>query len=139
MTDWKDVAGIASMIGLPPAVLQRATQRFSALLGEDMEPLMNLEDPSLQFMEGILEWTSTRNDLTSLEHDESRPRLKLTSRAAFIEKSAISSPTKRPGSALLSRKDSAKKDQPLFCPFKDRKSTRLNSSHSGESRMPSSA
>ena len=26
-----------------------------------------------------------------------------------------------------------------FCPFQDRKSTRLNSSHSGETRMPSSA
>ena len=28
---------------------------------------------------------------------------------------------------------------PAFCDLQDRKSTRLNSSHSGESRMPSSA
>ncbi|KAL4966251.1 uncharacterized protein BDV14DRAFT_46496 [Aspergillus stella-maris] len=118
LTDWRDVAGVASLIGLPPAVLQRATQRFSALLGEDMEPPMNLEDPGPQFMEGMLDWTSTRNNLTSLERDESRPRSNFASRPASLEKGATSSPTKRPGNALLSRKDNIKKDQPLFCPFK---------------------
>ncbi|KAL4954751.1 hypothetical protein BDW69DRAFT_162571 [Aspergillus filifer] len=118
LTDWRDVAGVASMIGLPPAVLQRATQRFSAVLGEDMEPPMNLEDPARQFMEGMLDWTSTRNDLTSLERDESLPRSKLASRAASAEKGAASPAAKFSGNALPSRNGSIKKDHPLFCPFK---------------------
>ncbi|KAL4941156.1 hypothetical protein BDV06DRAFT_7208 [Aspergillus oleicola] len=122
LTDWRAVAGVASMVGLSPAVLQRAIQRFSALIGENMELPIRPEEPRRRFMEGILNWTSTQNHLASLERNESLPRSALASRAACIEKGATSPATGAASKAanyeLPSRKNSPKKDQPLFCPFK---------------------
>ncbi|KAL4929977.1 uncharacterized protein BDV17DRAFT_52510 [Aspergillus undulatus] len=90
LTDWKDVVGVASMVGVPPAVLQRATQRFSALVGEDMEFPTIPEDHGPQFMESVLEWTYTQNKLAALARPE----------------------------VLPSRDDSVKKERKLVCPFK---------------------
>ncbi|KAL4913423.1 hypothetical protein BDW62DRAFT_214219 [Aspergillus aurantiobrunneus] len=67
LTNWRDVVGIASMIGLPPVVLRRATQRFATLVGEEMEFPTISENPGRHFMESILEWTSTQNDLATLK------------------------------------------------------------------------
>ncbi|KAL4787395.1 hypothetical protein BJX76DRAFT_345656 [Aspergillus varians] len=51
LTDWREVAGVGSMVGISPVVLQRATERFSALVSEDAGFPSKSEGPSRQFME----------------------------------------------------------------------------------------
>ncbi|CBF75293.1 hypothetical protein AN3828.2 [Aspergillus nidulans FGSC A4] len=63
LTDWRDVAGVASIIGLPSAVLQRATQRFSALVGEDMEIPSFFRNPTRDYMDDAFEWASEKVEM----------------------------------------------------------------------------
>jgi hypothetical protein len=127
LTDWKDVAGIASMIELPPAVLRRAVRRFSALVGENMEFPMIPENPGPQFMESVLEWTSTQGGLAVLEQDEPHGHSALSShlppRRDISTKQRSTSPAGRTALKSASKASSprdrgAKSEQNLVCPFK---------------------
>ncbi|BCS24120.1 uncharacterized protein APUU_40564A [Aspergillus puulaauensis] len=129
LTDWKDVAGIASMIGLPPAVLRRAARRFSALVGEDMEfpfPVIP-DDPGPQFMESVLEWTYTQGGLVALGQDEPlaypAPTSHLPPHRETSTRKRSTSPAgktalKSADKASFSRDNGAKREQDLVCPFK---------------------
>lgn len=112
LTNWTDVAGIAAMIGLPAAVLRRATERFSALMGEDPDHTIVPEDPGRQFMETMLDLDSSKDDMEGDEPPHSTP----ASRPPSIEKRPTS-PADRIGQAASSRTESAK-TQSLVCPFK---------------------
>lgn len=127
LTDWKDVAGIASMIGLPPSVLRRAARRFSALVGEDMEFPMIPEDHGPQFMESVLQWTSTQGGLAVLEQEGPRahsvPTNHLPPHRDVSTRKRSTSPAgrtalKSASKATFSRDNGAKRVQTLVCPFK---------------------
>ncbi|KAL4998793.1 RNA polymerase I-specific transcription initiation factor-domain-containing protein [Aspergillus recurvatus] len=116
LTDWRDVAGVASMIGLPPVVLQRATQRFSALLGEDMEFPSFFQNPTRDSIDDAFEWTSTKIEM---ELYESPPCSALASRATSTGKRSTSpADLKSTEGTLPSRDNSIKSDYSLVCPFK---------------------
>ncbi|KAL4910933.1 RNA polymerase I-specific transcription initiation factor-domain-containing protein [Aspergillus multicolor] len=117
LTDWRDVAGVASMVGLPPAVLRRATERFSALVGEDEELPMFYEQA---VMDDMFDWTSTKDDM---DLDESPPRSALASRATSIGKRSASpagkTVLKATDRTLSTRDNSTKREHVLVCPFKN--------------------
>ncbi|KAL4986080.1 hypothetical protein BDW68DRAFT_163902 [Aspergillus falconensis] len=116
LTDWRDVAGVASLIGLPPVVLRRATQRFSALVGEDMEFPSFFQNPARDSMDDEFEWTSTN---IKTDFDESHSRSAFASRATSTGRRSTSpADLKSTEGALPSGDKSIKSDYSLICPFK---------------------
>lgn len=117
LTDWRDVAGVASMIGLPSAVLRRATQRFSALVGEDMEFPSFFRNPTRDYMDDAFEWASEK---VEMRLNDSPPLSAAASRATSTGKRSTSpaDPTPTEG-ALPSRDNSSQRFQSLVCPFKN--------------------
>ncbi|KAL3465516.1 hypothetical protein BJX64DRAFT_252570 [Aspergillus heterothallicus] len=67
LTDWKDVLGVASMVGLSPAVLRRAMDRFSALSNEDTTVTLIPDGSNEDFIEDVLRWASSQYTLTASE------------------------------------------------------------------------
>ncbi|RDW93893.1 uncharacterized protein DSM5745_01215 [Aspergillus mulundensis] len=120
LTDWRDVAGVASMVGLPPAVLRRATERFSALVGEDVEFPTFYGDHDQAVMDDMFDWTSTKDEM---DLDESPPRSALASRGTSIGKRSASPAgrvvVRANERALSSRDNSTKREHILVCPFKN--------------------
>ncbi|KAE8382987.1 RNA polymerase I-specific transcription initiation factor-domain-containing protein [Aspergillus bertholletiae] len=91
LRDWSEVLGIASMVGFPPAVVMRSSQRCAALFGEDMEFRVLEEDASKEVQDG----DSSAYAYTEIEPEEpeaslpppSSPRIKPSiSRAASERK-----------------------------------------------------
>ncbi|KAL4979689.1 RNA polymerase I-specific transcription initiation factor-domain-containing protein [Aspergillus desertorum] len=116
LTDWRDVAGVASMIGLPPVVLRRATERFSAIVGEDMEFPSFLQNPTLDSTNDASEWTSTKFEM---DLDESPSRSALASRANSTRNRSNSPPDLNSAEGTLPSWDnSTKRNYSLICPFK---------------------
>ncbi|KAL6237390.1 hypothetical protein BDW75DRAFT_204039 [Aspergillus navahoensis] len=116
LTDWRDVAGVSSMIGLPPVVLLRATQRFSALVGEDIEFPLFFQNPTRDSMDDAFEWTSTKAGMGLVE---SPPSSTLAGRATFAGKRSTSTvDLESTRGALRSLDNSIKSDYSLVCPFK---------------------
>ncbi|KAL4740678.1 RNA polymerase I-specific transcription initiation factor-domain-containing protein [Aspergillus similis] len=117
LTDWRDVAGVASMIGLPSIVLRRATQRFSALVGEDMEFPSLFKNPTRDYMVDAFEWTSKEAEMTL---DESPPLSAPASRATSTGKRSTSpADLKSTEGALPSGDNSTQSIHSLVCPFKN--------------------
>ncbi|KAL4810992.1 RNA polymerase I-specific transcription initiation factor-domain-containing protein [Aspergillus unguis] len=117
LTDWRDVAGVASMIGLPPVVLQRATERFSALVNEDT---------NIPFVTGFQSQPLNKSTVKpNLENDDMEPDG--APRAAFVSRHApVVERSLPPGERAvvsadrpsLSRNSSMQDDSVLVCPFK---------------------
>ncbi|KAI9374999.1 hypothetical protein BJX61DRAFT_218042 [Aspergillus egyptiacus] len=126
LTDWKDVVGIASMICLPPAVIQRAIQRFSALFGEDKEPPEVPQYPDQEFMTSVLQWISTGASTADLDNDESIPRSFASPLPSYLGASTRKRSTSQANKANLgaadkapsSKDNSTQRESPLVCPFK---------------------
>ncbi|KAL4765976.1 uncharacterized protein BDW70DRAFT_167662 [Aspergillus foveolatus] len=117
LTDWRDVAGVASMIGLPSVVLRRATQRFSALVGEDMEFPSFLRNPTRDYMDDAFEWASKK---VQMRLDDSPPLSAPASRSTSTGKRSTSPADPKPTEgALPSRDNSSQRIQSLVCPFKN--------------------
>ncbi|KAL2823656.1 RNA polymerase I-specific transcription initiation factor-domain-containing protein [Aspergillus cavernicola] len=127
LTDWKDVVGIASMVDLPPAVLRRATQRLSSLLGEDIMCPTFFEERDRQSMKDVLKLQYPENSRAGVEREKPTPRSGLTSqlppsRTTFTRKHPTSAADrigiKAADKAPPSRENSTHKGGNLFCPFK---------------------
>ncbi|KAL4754194.1 hypothetical protein BDW72DRAFT_166935 [Aspergillus terricola var. indicus] len=117
LTDWRDVAGVASMIGLPSVVLRRATQRFSALVGEDMEFPLFFQNPTRDYRDDAFEWTSKEVEMGL---NESPPLLAPASRATSTGKRSTSpADLKSTEGALPSRDNSTQSIHSLVCPFEN--------------------
>ncbi|KAL4820552.1 RNA polymerase I-specific transcription initiation factor-domain-containing protein [Aspergillus spinulosporus] len=117
LTDWRDVAGVASMIGLPAAVLRRATQRFSALVGEDMEFPSFFKNPTRDYMDDAFEWTSKE---VEMRLDESPPLSAPASHATSTGKRSTSPANLNFTEGVLpSRDNSTQRIHNLVCPLKN--------------------
>ncbi|KAL4878415.1 RNA polymerase I-specific transcription initiation factor-domain-containing protein [Aspergillus karnatakaensis] len=120
LTDWRDVAGIASMIGISPAVLQRATERFCALTGDDQVAPSMPEEAGLHFIENVSNWLSTEGFLTQPGPGESLSRpssLDASNRNRSTQSAAraVSQPGDQDSSG---NEDNPNKIATLVCPFK---------------------
>jgi hypothetical protein len=120
LTDWRDVLGVASMVGLPPAALRRAADRFSALSNE------NTVDPPLpevsrtHFMEDVLVWTSAQNKIATSEGgEERRPNLasQSPSPSTYAEERSTCSDDDRSRKAKSFKASTADTEKVLVCPF----------------------
>ncbi|KAL4869409.1 RNA polymerase I-specific transcription initiation factor-domain-containing protein [Aspergillus spectabilis] len=127
LTNWRDVAGMASLIGFSPTVLQHATERFSALTGEDTVAPTMPEEPDRQFMESVSNWLSTESELAALGRDESlshsphRRRLPSSRVASSRRRSTSKAARALPQPAdkeSSSREASPNKGTTLVCPLK---------------------
>ncbi|KAL5341279.1 RNA polymerase I-specific transcription initiation factor-domain-containing protein [Aspergillus crustosus] len=125
LTDWKDVAGIASLLGFSPAVLERATERFSALIDEDPEVPTIPQEPDLHYMKTVSHWLSTGSDFATMGRGESLSRPASRSHGSS---SRIASNRKRPPSCAAGIHQSPEEESPslddnpnrgtaLVCPF----------------------
>ncbi|KAL2857146.1 hypothetical protein BJY01DRAFT_202857 [Aspergillus pseudoustus] len=122
LTDWTDVLGVASMVGLPLAVLRRATARFSALSNEDAAAPPIDEGPSEDFTENVLRWASAQNNLAAGE-DKNFLRSAVvgqspSSNASYTGGRSTSPEEDRPKKTKSSKRNTADNEKILVCPFK---------------------
>ncbi|KAJ0419283.1 hypothetical protein BJY00DRAFT_165289 [Aspergillus carlsbadensis] len=120
LTDWRDVLGVASMVGLPPAALRRATDRFSALSNEHMVDPPLPEGSETHFMEDVLVWASAQNKIAAGEGEEDRrPNLESQSPSpgTYTEERSTSPDNDRPKKAKSFKASTADSEKVLFCPF----------------------
>jgi hypothetical protein len=120
LTDWRDVLGVASMVGLPSAALRRATDRFSALSNEyTLDPPLP-EGSSTHFMEDVLIWASARNNITAGPGEEeqgSNLASQSPSPSTYTEERSTSPDDERPKKAKSPKASIADSEKTLVCPF----------------------
>ncbi|KAL2808624.1 RNA polymerase I-specific transcription initiation factor-domain-containing protein [Aspergillus granulosus] len=122
LTDWKDVLGVASIVGLPPSVLRRATDRFSALSNETTEVPSLPEGPGEYFMEDVLRWASAQDNQAASEGgnflQSDLASQSPESCASDIGEHSTSPEDERPNKANPSKENNAYSEKILVCPFK---------------------
>ncbi|GAB1204399.1 hypothetical protein APSETT445_003052 [Aspergillus pseudonomiae] len=126
LRDWSEVLGIASMIGFPPAVVMRSSQRCAALFREDMEFRVLQEGTLQQVQDG----NSSTWIYAEVEPEEpeaslpppSPPRTKpYLSRTASVKKASstrVTSPATDHTDEVTKRKGKGQhRKQDLICPI----------------------
>ncbi|QMW29506.1 RNA polymerase I-specific transcription initiation factor-domain-containing protein [Aspergillus flavus] len=127
LRDWSEVLGIASMIGFPPAVIMRSSQRCAALFREDME-FRVLQEGTLQQVRdgGSSTWAYAENEPeepgTSLPPPSPPPTKRSLSRTTSVKKAsstrATSPATDHTDEVTRGKGKGQHRKQDLICPVR---------------------